>query len=170
MVWLGSTSRVMLQAWKSGSGETLSFCYHYLFLIIYFNVLGGGVCPDPSFFTAISFNQEASVGNGSESQAVWNEALQSPAHVQVTDLGGFLFHSQARQNHFIKLNEASTGSFCTGIYQLPPVMKRREGDTHTEHSWDPFPRGRGGTGTWGCPGAIPPLPPPHSAKFSPPSH
>lgn len=51
------------------------------------------------------------------------------AHVQVTDLGGFLFHFQARQSHFIKLNEASAGSFQIGIYKLPPVMTRREGDT-----------------------------------------
>ena len=51
-------------------------------------------------------------------------------HLKVTDLLGFLFHFQAQQTHFIKLNEASTGSFCISIYKLPLVIKRRrEGDS-----------------------------------------
>lgn len=51
-------------------------------------------------------------------------------HLKVTDLLGGLFHFQARQTHFIKLNEASTGSFCISIYKLPLVTKRRrEGDS-----------------------------------------
>lgn len=41
-------------------------------------------------------------------------------------LAGFLFHFQAQQTHFIKLNEPSTGSFCISIYKLSP-QQRGEG-------------------------------------------
>lgn len=41
-------------------------------------------------------------------------------------LTGVLFHFQARQTHFIKPNEPSTGSFCISTYKLPP-QQRGEG-------------------------------------------
>lgn len=94
-------------------------------------------------------------------------------HLKVADLLGFLFHFQARQTHFIKLNEASTGSFCISIYKLPLVTKRRrEGDSRflpcsspPPHSRDPFAskhvRSRTGAGIRRLQAARAVLQPPH---------